>query len=106
MRALRLLTAAAVCSLFFACTPSPDKVCSHVVDVLQKDSKDKDKDKKGSDDDIKKFKDSCATDMQKMKDKDSAQYATCAKCIMAVDKADDLFGDKCDKECPKSKDEK
>jgi hypothetical protein len=92
----RLFASSAACVLLLACTPSPDKVCNHIADILSKDDKDK-----VSDSDRKKFIDDCVKDGQKQKDKDSDAYGKCAKCMMGVDTLKDLEA-KCKSECPKN----
>ncbi|MFI5303059.1 MAG: hypothetical protein ACHREM_33635, partial [Polyangiales bacterium] len=60
-----------------ACTPSPEKVCAKMAELLEKDDeiskfiKDKDK-----------FKEDCVKEAAKQKEKDADKYKSDAKCIM------------------------
>jgi len=82
--------------LLLACSPSPEKVCNHIADILGKDEKDKMPDDKRS-----KFIDECVKDGQKQKDKDADAYNKCSKCMMGVDSLKEME-DKCKDSCPKN----
>jgi hypothetical protein len=76
-----------------ACTPSPEKVCGHLIDVMEKDGK------KLSDDKRKDEIADCVKDVTKVKEGDPSGWSDCAKCAMNADTMK-AFGD-CDKVCKK-----
>jgi hypothetical protein len=89
---------------FLGCTPSPEKVCGKMFDLLEaegKKSKSKDKDDDASDM-MKKMKEKCVKDAEKEKEEDPESYKCGAKCIMDSKDLEDAM--KCEKSCPKKKD--
>lgn len=94
-----LFLAAAVMSLSLAvgCTPSPEKVCDHMFELLESEMKGKDM-PKSSDEDKKKSKDKCVSDLAAEKEKDGDSYKCGSKCIVAAKNFEEIM--KCEETCP------
>lgn len=101
MKKLVFAFALALGGLAIGCTPSPEKVCSHVIDLVSKEMGDK---KEVKDDEKKKAVDDCVKKAQEEKDKDADGWKCSAKCAMDASKLDDLS--KCDDKCGTSKKKK
>jgi hypothetical protein len=94
----KFLALAALAPMLAACAPSNEDVCGHVMDVMKKEMGDAAT--QPSDEDTKKFMESCAKEMEKEKEKiGAAEFKKQAKCVMAAQKMEDMA--KCD-----AKDEK
>ncbi len=78
------------------CTPSPEKICNHVMEIAAKEAGDKLNDEKKS-----KMLDKCVKEAGEEKEKDPERYKCIAKCAMAA--ADFKAFRKCDDSdtCPK-----
>lgn len=99
------MAAAAVMSLSLTigCTPSPEKVCDHMFELLENEFKGKDM-PKSSDEDKKKSKDKCVSDLNAEKEKDADSYKCGSKCIVAAKNFEDVM--KCEDTCPGMKKKK
>lgn len=76
------------------CTPSPEKVCSHMFEIVSKEFKG---DEKMSDEKKKKGMDDCVKKAGEEKEKDPEAYKCASKCMMD---AKDLEGvGKCEETC-------
>jgi hypothetical protein len=60
------------------CTPSPEKVCNHVMDIAAKEAGDKMSDEKKT-----KMLEKCVKEAGEEKEKDPDRYKCIAKCAMA-----------------------
>jgi hypothetical protein len=76
------------------CTPSPEKVCNHMFEIVSKEMKG---DKKISDDDKKKGMDDCTKKLGEEKEKDPEAYKCASKCMMDAKDFEGVMGceDKC-----------
>lgn len=84
---------AATC--FGGCTPSPEKVCAKVFELLEADMKDKkDDEKKFMEAMMKAFKEDCVKEATKEKEKDGDAYKKAANCVMDAKKLEEAM--KCD----------
>jgi hypothetical protein len=74
-----LLPLAAAVGLVACGAPSPEKVCDHAVSLIKKEAGDA-----LNDEGLKELKEECVKESKKEQEKDSAAYATKAKCFMAA----------------------
>jgi hypothetical protein len=86
----RFLATFALVALGIGCTPSPEKVCKHAMDLAEKEG-DKPSDKKLN---------NCTKDLTEMKEKEPEQYKCMAPCANDAKEFSDLRD--CDKKCKKS----
>ena len=77
------------------CSPSPEKVCDHVMDIAKKELKDLGA--KVTDEEIKKQKEKCVVDGEKQKSDNKTKWDCESKCAMGANTMKDL--EECRKKC-------
>jgi len=96
MNALRsVFVMVAAFSLALGCSPSPEKVCKHVIELESKDSKGEEMSEK----DREKAVEKCVSKVTEKKEKEPEMWKCVAPCAMDAKDRDELR--KCDKKCKK-----
>ena len=98
MTKFMLATALVLGTLAIGCTPSPEKVCNHMLDLAKAETKG---DKAMSDEEKKKGFDACVKGGNEMKEKDAEAWKCTAKCSMAAE--DFKAARHCDDNCVSKK---
>jgi hypothetical protein len=94
MKKLVLAFTLAIGAFAVGCTPSPEKVCAHVIDIVSKEMKGE---MKMSDDDKKKAQDDCVKKGQEQKEKEPDAWKCESKCAMDATNFEGMM--KCEDTC-------
>ena len=79
----KFLALAALAPLLTACSPSPEKICAHVMDIAKKSAPEGTE--APSEDEMKKATEKCVGDLEKEKKKlGDENYNKMVKCVMAA----------------------
>ena len=90
----KFLALAAITPMLAACTPSPEKVCNHVMDIMKKEMPEGAEEP--SEEDMKKGMEKCVEGLEKEKEKlGEEKYKEQVKCVMAASDMEGFM--KCDK---------
>ena len=91
----KFLALAAFVPFLAACAPSNEDLCGHIMEVMKKEMGDAAT--QPSEEETKKFTESCVKEMDKEKEKiGAAEFKKQAKCVMAAEKMEDMA--KCEPE--------